>query len=163
MRGLEFHVATSVKWGVGRLVTSIAQMIKLRPREGKRRRDLGQPTMKRHCCGLRHSPGLGSENGSGPLCLWHLPPKQAVSPGVWYRFQFPIISLEYSGSSWHRDGTQSTFMELINKSMNSSHAFQKGIGIAWQSAREHPFLECPFCSEYGGNNHATVIILGGNF
>lgn len=54
MRGLESHVATSMKWGVGRLVTSIAQMTKLRPREEKGHRDLGQPTMKRHRCGLRH-------------------------------------------------------------------------------------------------------------
>ena len=28
------------------------------------------------------SPGLGSEKDSGPLCLQHLPPKQAVSPAV---------------------------------------------------------------------------------
>ena len=54
MRALESHVAKSVKWGVGRLVTSISQMIKLRPREEKGHWGLGQPTTKRHRCGLRH-------------------------------------------------------------------------------------------------------------
>ena len=43
MRGMESHVATLVKWGVGRLVTSISQMIKLRPKEEKGHQGLVQP------------------------------------------------------------------------------------------------------------------------